>query len=55
MNYVLFIHYEVDPKLQWVSGISKGFQKAFSEVPKLSVRIQTFAVQQIAKQTIRKD
>lgn len=52
MNYILFTHYEVDPKPERVSRIPEGFQKAFLEVPKLSVRIQTFAVQEIAKQSI---
>jgi len=52
VNYVLFIHYEVDSKPQRESRISEGFQKAFLEVPKLLVRIQTFAVQKRAKQTI---
>lgn len=52
MSYVLFVHYEVDPKHQKVSRISEGFQNVFLEVPKLSAGIQIFAVQEIEKQTI---
>lgn len=53
--FILSIHYEVDSKPGGVSRIFKSFWKAFLEIPKLLVRIQTFPVQKAAKQTICKD